>query len=106
MTELVIEMKDMTVKEEVEEKVYKNESPTSVIAVEPPEVSAPPSPIPEPPEDTGTLTGKQVLFLKNFKIAGNQLNEMYCRYWISGDSLWYVECTFLSFDFIFRSVFF
>lgn len=65
MTELVIEMKDMSTKREVEDKVDQNDSPTSVIAVEPPEVSAPPSPIPEPPEDTGTLTGKQVLFFKN-----------------------------------------
>lgn len=59
MTELVIEMKDMSPAENT--KQDNNDSPLSVVAVEPPDVSAPVSPIPEPPEDTGTLTGKQVI---------------------------------------------
>lgn len=62
MSNLDIEMKDMSPQMETKGKDDTNDfSPVTIKVVKGVEVSAPTSPIPEPPEDTGTLTGKQVL---------------------------------------------
>lgn len=62
MSNLDIEMKDMSPQMETKGKEDANDfSPVTIKVVKGVEVSAPASPVPEPPEDTGTLTGKQVL---------------------------------------------
>lgn len=62
MSNLDIEMKEITPK--MEEKGSDNDfSPVTVKVVEEVTVSAPVSPLPEVPADTGTLTGKQVFLL-------------------------------------------